>query len=121
LYIFQSSFFSSLLLFLAFFKKILFLLCFNFFNLLFRIKEPLSLKLSLSALSHSIFFPHPKTLLLELAGDHSSKNCHLKKELLAIAPLVGFMVGKIVYFATVVATCDRLHSGWAFWSLAVRL
>jgi hypothetical protein len=43
-------------------------------------------------------------LLLELAGDHSSKNCHLKKELLAIAPLVGFMVGKIVYFATVVAT-----------------
>jgi hypothetical protein len=43
-------------------------------------------------------------LLLDLAGDHSSKNCNLKKELLSIALIVRFMVGKIVYFATVVAT-----------------
>jgi hypothetical protein len=50
------------------------------------------------------FFPIQSRLLLDLAGDHSSKNCNLKKELLSIALIVRFMVGKIVYFATVVAT-----------------
>lgn len=63
-------------------------------------KDLFSLKLSL--LPH--IFSHPKSLLLELAGDHSSKNCNLKKELLSIALTVRFMVGKIVYFATVVVT-----------------
>jgi hypothetical protein len=64
-------------------------------------KDPLSLKRSL--LAH-YFFPIQSRLLLDLAGDHSSKNCNLKKELLSIALIVRFMVGKIVYFATVVAT-----------------